>query len=79
MSSTFTYCTPCWVKVKRGDTCVCLLQASLQLIEATNISPVIGRLRRNASAAVAHRAEQLATRWHAMASATLSHVQNMGR
>lgn len=51
------------------------LQASLQLLEATNISPTIGRLRRHHNPMIALKAEQLALRWHATAAATLVHAQ----
>jgi len=50
-------------------------QASLQLLEATNISPIIGRLRRHPNPTLALKAEQLALRWNAVAAATLVHAQ----
>lgn len=54
-------------------------QASLQLLEASNISSTIGRLRRHSDTTVAMKAEQLAQRWHATASAVYVHAkQHLG-
>lgn len=53
-----------------------LAQASLQLLEASNISPCIGRLRRHPTPAnVSKKADTIARQWHAAASETLSHAK----
>jgi hypothetical protein len=51
------------------------VQASLQLLEISNLSPFIGRLRRHADIRVASKAEQLAQRWHAIAAAVYTHAK----
>jgi hypothetical protein len=51
------------------------MQASLQLLELSNLSPVIGRLRRHGDINVALKAEQLAQQWHATALAVYAHAK----
>lgn len=52
-------------------------KASLQLLEASNISPCIGRLRRPPTpAAVAQKANEIAQLWHNTATATLTHAKS---
>mmetsp|Transcript_6514 Transcript_6514/g.18754 ORF Transcript_6514/g.18754 Transcript_6514/m.18754 type:complete len:306 (-) Transcript_6514:501-1418(-) len=51
-------------------------QASLQLLEASNISPCIGRLRRHPTPAeVSKKADTIARQWHRAASETLAHAK----
>jgi stress-induced morphogen len=45
------------------------------LLELSNLSPVIGRLRRHADINVALKAEQLAQQWHAAALAVYAHAK----